>query len=75
MHNIFGSGTAHVIYKQFIKKSGVHNNGKRIGLLRGDVNRFATYFYDMMSILRLQATLLATIHQAIFSDFNLNDRV
>ena len=72
MYNAFGSGAAQVIYAQFIQKSGVHNNGKMIGLLRGDGTRFATYFYAMMRLVRLQAPLLATIHQAIFSDFNLN---
>ena len=46
-----------------------------IGLLRGDGTRFATYFYAMMRLVRLQAPLLATIHQAIFYDINLNERV
>ena len=75
LYNVFGSGASHGIYAQFIQQSGVHNNGQRIGLLRGAGTRFATYFYAMMRLLRLQAPLLATIHQAIFSDLNLNDRV
>ena len=72
---MFGSGEAHVIYTQLIKHSGVHINGYIVGLLRVAGNRFATYFYAMMRILRLQDPLLATIHQAIFYGLNLNDRV
>ena len=44
-----------------------------IVLLRGSGNRFATYLYSMMRLVRLQSPLLATIHQAIFSDINLNE--
>ena len=40
---------------------------------RGAVTRFAIYFYAMMRLVRLQSPLLATIHQAIFSDLNLNN--
>ena len=69
---MFSSGAAHVIYAQFIQKSGVHNNGKSIGLIRGAGTRFATYFYAMMRLVRIQAPLLSTIHQAIFSYLNLN---
>ena len=72
MYNVFGSGAAHRIYTQFIQQSYFHNNGNRIELLRDAVTRFATYFYAMMRLVRLQAPLLATIHQAIFSDLNLN---
>ena len=75
MYNVFGSGAAHGIYAQFIQQSGIHNKRKRIGLLRGAVTRFATYFYASMRLVRLQAPLIATIHQSIFFDFNLNDRV
>ena len=69
---MFGSGAAHGIYAQFIQQSGVHNNGKMIVLLRGAGNRFATYLYAMMRLVRLHAPLLETIYQAIFSDPNLN---
>ena len=72
---IFGYGAAHGLYAQFIQKSGVHNNGKKIGLLRGDVTRFDTYFYAVMRLVSLQDPLLATIHQSILSDLNFNDRV
>ena len=72
---MFGYGAAHGIYAQFIEQSSVNNNGKRIVLLRGDRNMFATYFYAMMRLVHLQAPLLATIHQVIFSDLNLNDHV
>ena len=75
MKNVFGSITAYGINTQLIHQSGVHNNGKSIGLLRGDETRFATYFYAMMRLVHLQAPLLETVHQAIFSDLNLNDRV
>ena len=70
---MFGSGAAHGISEQFIQQSGVHNNRNRIGIIRGAVTRFATYFYAMIRLVRLQACLLATIHQAIFSDINLNE--
>ena len=63
---MFGSGAAQGIYAQFIQLSGAHNNRKRVVLLRGAGNRFATYFYAMMHLVRLQDPLLATIHQAIF---------
>ena len=72
---MFGSGEAHGIYAQWVQQSGVHNNGKSIGLLRVAGTKFATYFYAMMRLVRLQGTLLATIHQAIFSYTNFNDRV
>ena len=75
MYNVFGSGAEHGIYAQLIQNSGVHNNGKRIGLLRGAGTRFLTYFYAMMHLVCLQATLLATIYQSIFSDINFNDHV
>ena len=75
MYNVFGYGAAHGIYAQFIEQSGVNNNGKRIVLLRVDRNMFAQYYYAMMRLVHLQDPLLATIHQAIFSDLNLNDRV
>ena len=35
MYNVFGSGATHGIYLQLIWQSGVHNNTKRIGLIRG----------------------------------------
>ena len=66
MYNFFVSGAAHGIYAQFIQKSGVHNNGKKIGLLRDAGPRFATYFYAMIRLMHHQDPLLATIHQAIF---------
>ena len=72
---MFGSGAAHGIYAQFIQQSGLHNNGKSIVLLRGAGTRFATYFYAMMRLVRLQDPLLVTIHQAICSSINLNNRV
>ena len=72
---MFSSGAAYGIYAQFIRHSGVHNNGKRIGLLRGSGTRFATYFYPMIRLVHIQAPMLATIHQAIFYDIILNDRV
>ena len=75
MYNVSGSGAAHGIYAKFIQKSGVYNNGKRIGLLRGSGTRFATYFYPMIRLVHIQAPMLATIHQAIFYDIILNDRV
>ena len=75
MYNVFGSGAAHGIYAQFIQQSGVHNNGKRIGLLRGSGTMFSTYFYAMMRLVRLHDPLLATIHQAISYYLNLDDRV
>ena len=75
MYNVFGSGAAHGIYAQFFQQSGVHNNRKRIGLLRGAGTRFATFFYIMMRLVRLQAPLIATIHKAIFSDLNFNEHV
>ena len=74
-YNVFGFGAEHGIYAQFIQQSGVNNNWNRVGLLRGAGTRFATHFYTMMPLVRLQAPLLATIHQTIFSDINLNDRV
>ena len=75
MYHVFGSDAAYGIYTQFIQKSVVHNNGKRIGLLRGSVTRFATYFYAMMRIVQIQAPLLATNHQAIFSYLGFNECV
>ena len=71
---MFGSIIAYGINTQLFHQSGVHNNGKMIGLLRSDVTRFATYFYAMMRLVRLHDPLLATIRQAIFSDLNLDDR-
>ena len=59
---MFDSGSAHGIYAQFIQKSCVHNNGNRIGLIRGAGTRFATYLYAMIRSVRLQAPLRATIH-------------
>ena len=75
MYNMFGFGAAHGIYVQFIYQSGVHNNGKRIGIIRVAVPRFAIYFYGMMRLVRLQAPMIETIHQEFFYDINLNDRV
>ena len=72
---MFGSGAAHGIYSQFIWRSGVHNKGKGIGLLRGAGTKIATNFYVIMRLVSLQAPLLATVHQAIFLNINLNDRV
>ena len=63
IYNVFGSGAAHGIDAKLIQHSGVHNNGKRIGLLRGAITRFATYFYSIMRLVHLQAPQLATIHQ------------
>ena len=62
MYNVFGSGAAHGISEQFIQQSGVHNNRNRIGIIRGAVTRFATYFYVMMRLVCLQDPVLATIH-------------
>ena len=75
MYNVFCSVEAHGIYAQFIQQSGVHNNRKRIGLLRGSGTMFSTYFYAMMRLVRLHDPLLATIHQAISYYLNLDDRV
>ena len=75
IYNVFGSVPERGIYVQFIQKLGVHNNGMRAGLLRVAGNRFATDFYSIVSLVLLQDPLLATIHQAIFSDINFNDRV
>ena len=50
------------------------NGGKRIGMLRGATTRFCTWFYAMIRLLRLKQPLLATIHQVIFTDLDLNDR-
>ena len=66
MYNVFCFVVGHIIYAQFVHHSGVHNNRKRVGLIRSAGTRFATYFYAMMRIVRLQAPLLVTIHQYIF---------
>ena len=75
LYNVFGSGSRHGVYAQFLFQSGLMNNGRRIGPLRGAGTRFATFFYCMIRLLRLWLPLLATIHEAKFSTLDLNEQV
>ena len=74
LYNVFGSGSRHGVYAQFMVQSALVNNGKRIGLLRGAGTRFASFFYGMIRLLRLRRPLLATIHEAKFTSLDLNDQ-
>ena len=74
MYNVFGSGSTHGPYAQFMDQSAIHNNGKRIGLLRGCGTRFASYFYSWVRLLRVKDALTATIHQLKFRELDLNEQ-
>ena len=78
LYNVFGSGSSHGIYAQFLAQSAKLNGGRPIGLLRGAGTRFATWFMAMFRALRLKGALLATIHDPKFVVLDLvkkNDRV
>jgi hypothetical protein len=74
LYNVFGSGSTHGIYAQFIAQSALANHGRPIGLLRGAGTRMATWFYAMHRLLRMKSVLLATIHQPKFASLALNER-
>ena len=54
-------------------QSALANKGKHVGLLRGAGTRFATWFYDMIRLLRMRNPLLATIHQEKFRGLELKE--
>ena len=72
---MFGSGSNHGIYAQFLAQSSLTNGGRAVGLLRGAGTRMALWFYAMMRMLRVRQPLTATIHQQKFVDLSLNETV
>ena len=72
---MFGYGASHGIHAQFIAQSAPHHNGKRIGLLRGAGTRFSTFFYAIIRAICCRLALIETIHQAKFSELDLNEYV
>ena len=72
LYNVFGSGSNHAKYAQFIAQTSAANNVHKIGLLQGAGTRMASWFYDMIRLLRLKQPLKATIHQQQFRDLVLN---
>ena len=62
LYNVFGCGSSHGIYAIFIAQTTKANRGRAIGLLRVAGTRFATWFYSMHRVLRLERALLATVH-------------
>jgi hypothetical protein len=50
-------------------------NGRAVGLVRGATSRMATMYYGILRALRMQNTLLATIHQAKFVGLPKNARI
>ena len=75
LYNVFGSSAIHGIYAQFLAQAAIHNNGKKIGLLRGAGTRFSTWFYAMMRVLHHKDTLKSTIHTLKFRDLVKNDKI
>ncbi len=78
LYNVFGSGSSHGMYAQFLAKSALLDGGRAIGLLRGAGTRFASWFYAMFRALRVKEALLATVHDPKFVALDLvkkNDRV
>ena len=72
---MFGSGSNHGIYAQFMAQSSLTNRGRAVGLLRGAGTRMALWFYAMMRMIRVRQPLTATIHQQKFVDLSLNETV
>jgi hypothetical protein len=73
LYNVFGSGTNHGLYMQFMAQSALVNQGCKVGLMRGASTHMALWFYAMMQALRLRQLLTATIHQQTFVDLTLKD--
>ena len=50
---MFGSGSNHGIYAQFMAQSALTNGGRAVGLLRGAGTQMALWFYAMMRSLSI----------------------
>ena len=71
LYNVFGCGSSHGIYVIFIAQTTKANGGRAVVLLRGSGTRFATRFYAMHRALRLEGSLLATVHDPHFAKLDI----
>jgi hypothetical protein len=46
LYNVFGSGTNHGIYVQFMAQSALANQGRKVGLLRDAGTRVMVLYHD-----------------------------
>ncbi len=70
--NIFGSDDNPSICTQFMAQASIFNDGGKSCLLNGSGTHFATWFYMINQLLRLEQVLEATIHGATL---NLSPRI
>ena len=71
LYNVFGCGSSHGIYAIFIAQTTKANGGRAVGLLRGAGTRFATWFYAIYRVLRLEGSLFATVHDPNFAKLDI----
>jgi hypothetical protein len=73
MHNVFGSGTSHAIYAQFMAQSALANRGWKVCLIQGAGTCMGLWFYAMICLIHLQQPSKATIHQHTCLDLTLTN--
>ena len=50
IYRIFGSGSSHKPYAQFMSQAAIFNDGSSIGLLRGATTRMASFFIQCIVV-------------------------